>query len=196
MREGDSQVDRRIFLTLCAAGSALTSAQANAASVADIDDVPRRPIIVKPGEAKIYSLGLGEAHILVDGERSQGNWWLGQFREDPGFMTSLHLHPRTTEFFFVLDGVLAVFLDGGWHDLEAGTTAEIPSGTPHAQGNTSGHPVKFVGWGSPAGFEQSFPEIGQLASRITPSSPQWGQEVAKIISRHDTKVLGPPPRRG
>lgn len=152
-------------------------------------------MIVTPDQAHIYSHGLGEARILVDGGRSGGTWWLGQFREDPGFMTSLHLHPQTTEYFFVLDGVLSVFIDGKWCDLGAGTVAEIPHGTSHAQGNTSGQPVMFVGWGSPSGFEQSFAEIDELASRVAPTSPQWGPELAKIVSRHDTKVLGPPPPR-
>jgi len=152
-------------------------------------------MIITPDQAHIYSQGLGEARILVDGERSGGTWWLGQFREDPGFMTALHLHPQTMEYFFVLDGVLSVFLDGKWWDLGTGTVAEIPNGTPHAQGNRGAQPVKFVGWGSPSGFERSFPEISELASRVAPTSPQWGPEIAKIISRYDTKVLGPPPRR-
>lgn len=95
----------------------------------------------------------------------------------------------------MLEGVLAVFLDDKWCDLEAGTVAEIPRGTPHAQGNTSKQAVKFLGWGSPCGFEQAFPEINDLASRIAPSTPQWGPEIVKIITRHDTKVVGPPPRR-
>ena len=45
-------------------------------------------MIITPDQARIFSQGLGQARILVDGERSGGTWWLGQFREDPGFMTS------------------------------------------------------------------------------------------------------------
>lgn len=152
-------------------------------------------MIIRPDQGRTYHQGLGEARILVDGERSGGEWWLGHFREDPGFMTSLHLHPLTSESFFVLEGVLSVFLEDKWCDLAAGTVAEIPHGTAHAQGNTSGQSVKFVAWGRPAGFEQAFAEIDELASRISPSNPQWGPEIGRIISRHDTQVLGPPPRR-
>jgi len=152
-------------------------------------------MIIKPGEAHVYSQGLGEAHILVDGERSGGAWWLGQFREDPGFMTSLHFHHQTDEQFFVLDGVLSIYVDGMWHDLQPGTVAMVPHGTPHAQGNAGKQPVRFLGSGNPAGFERFFPELHELVSRIPPSNPQFGPEVAKILSRHDTKVLGPPPPR-
>lgn len=153
-------------------------------------------MIVKPDQARVYSQGLGEAHILVDGERSGGAWWLGQFREDPGFMTGLHFHYQTDEQFFVLDGVLSVYLDGNWHDLEAGTIAVVPHGTPHAQGNTGHKPVRFLGSGNPAGFEAFFPELDKLVSRVPHSDPAFGIEVAKILVRYDTKPLGPPPPRG
>lgn len=151
--------------------------------------------IVTPNQARVYSQGLGEARILVDGELSGGAWWLGQFREDPGFMTSVHLHPQADEEFFVLEGVLSVYLDGTWHDLEAGTIAVIPRGTPHAQGNAGNSPVTFVGSGRPAGFERFFPELDDLVSRLSPSDPTFAGEVSRLLSRHDTQVLGPPPAR-
>jgi len=185
-------MDRRIFLAMCAASSMLTTARARAFET--VSDA--RAIVITPEEAHVYSQGLGEAHILVDTERSNGAWWLGQFREDPGFTTSLHLHPVQTEYFFILDGVLAVFLDGAWHDLKAGTIAEVPAGKAHAQANHEAQAVKFVGWGAPSGFEKAFPEIDKLAARLSTSTPQRGPELAKIVSRHDTKVLGPPPPRG
>ncbi len=152
-------------------------------------------MIVKRDEAQVYSQGLGQARILVDGERSGGAWWLGEFREDPGFMTLLHSHLVTDERFFVLEGVLSLYVDGTWFDLEKGGVAEVLHGTPHAQGNTQSQPVRFLGSGNPSGFERVFPEIDALASRISALDPQFGMEISKIISRHDTKVLGPPPRR-
>jgi mannose-6-phosphate isomerase-like protein (cupin superfamily) len=152
-------------------------------------------MIIKPDEARVYSQGLGEARILVDGERSGGAWWLGQFREDPGFMTSLHFHHQTDEQFFVLDGVLSVYLDGKWQDLEKGTIAVVPHGTPHAQGNAGKQPVRFLGSGNPSDFERFSPDLHELVLRLSPSDPQFGAEVAKVLSRHDTKILGPPPPR-
>lgn len=151
-------------------------------------------MIVSPEQAQVYSQGLGEAHILVNGERSGGAWWLGQFREDAGFMTLLHLHPEMDECFFVLHGVLSVFIDGTWHDLKAGTFALVPRGTAHAQGNTSKEPVHFVGGGSPGGFARFFVELDEIARRVPPG-PQFGAEIAKIMPKYDTKPLGPPPRR-
>ena len=152
-------------------------------------------MIVTPNEARVYSQGLGEAHILVDGERSAGAWWLGEFREDPGFMTALHFHYQQDEQFFVLEGVLSVYVDGKWHDLEPGTVAVVPHGMHHAQGNTGTKPVRFLGSGNPAGFERFFAELDKLVARIRPTDPQFGAEVAKILVRYDTKPLGPAPAR-
>lgn len=100
-------------------------------------------LIVTRNETPIYSQGLGEARILIDGERSGGAWWLGDFREDPGFMTGLHFHYRQDEQFFVLEGVLSVYVDGKWLDLEPGTVAVNPHGMHHAQGNMGKKPVRF-----------------------------------------------------
>lgn len=151
-------------------------------------------LVVTPEQARVYSQGLGEAHILVDGERSGGVWWLGQFREDPGFMTLLHLHPQMDEYFFILQGVLSVYIDGTWHDLKSGTFALVPRGIPHAQGNTGKEPVHFIGAGSPGGFAQFFIELDRIAKRVPPG-PQFGAEIAKIMPKYDTKPLGPPPAR-
>lgn len=151
--------------------------------------------IITAEEAPVYSQGLGEARILVGGAQSDGAWWLGRFREDPGFMTPLHVHPDADEEFLILDGVLSIHVDGAWHDLSAGTIAMIPRGLPHAQGNTGQQPAHFIGSGRPAGFERFFPELNELVSRVPPSDPSFRAEVIKVITRHGTTVLGPPPPR-
>ncbi len=186
-------MERRDFLSLCAVAG--VAAAASALQAQEAQSMIVTPMIVTPDQAHVYSQGRGEAHILVDGERSGGAWWLGQFREDPGFMTSLHYHYRQDEQFFVLDGVLSVYLDGKWHDLEAGTFALVPHGAQHAQGNTSNKPVRFLGSGNPAGFERFFPELDKLVSRLSPADPQFGAEVSKILVLYDTKPLGPAPAR-
>ncbi len=156
------------------------------------------PLIVTPDDALVYSQGLGEARIMVGGERSNGVWWMGKFREDPGFMPLLHLHPHMDEYLYVLEGTLSVFIDGMWNDLKAGTFAEVPRGIAHAQGNTGAAPVHFIGGGSPAGFEKFFAELDGIARRVAPGprfGAEFGAEIARIMPKYDTRPLGPPPRR-
>ncbi len=155
------------------------------------------PFTVRTQDVARLSLGLGEMRILIDGAKSQNQWWLGHSEEMPGFMTPLHFHHNMDEYVYVLDGVLAVFTGGQWLDLSSGTFAFLPKGIPHAQGNTSSSPVRFLGAGTPAGFERLFPELDQLAKRVPANTPEFGKEVAKLLSQsqYATTIVGPPPHR-
>lgn len=151
--------------------------------------------IVAPGEARIYRMmGGGEARLLLTGERTHGAWWMGRFREDPGFMTHVHYHPNSDEQVYVLDGVLSVYTDDKWHELGPGTLGVLPRGKPHAQGNRSDKPVHFIGSGAPAGFESFFPEIEALMKRTQPGTPEFMAAFQKIAARCDIVSLGPAPK--
>ena len=154
-----------------------------------------QPLIIRTQDVVAFSQGLGEARILIDGAKSQNEWWLGRFEELPGFMTTLHFHHNMDEYVYVLDGLLSIFTGGQWHDLSSGTFALLPKGIPHAQGNTSSSPVRFLGSGNPAGFERLFPELDQLAKRVPANTPEFGKEVAQLLSQHATTIVAPPPRR-
>jgi mannose-6-phosphate isomerase-like protein (cupin superfamily) len=118
---------------------------------------------------------------------------MGHLREDQGFMTPLHVHPNMDEQLFVLEGTLSFHISGGWHDLTAGPLAVVPRGMPHAQGNRGSQPVLVLGAGNPAGFERVFAAQHKILSRIAPGDPQLPIEIAAILGRYDTQILGPPP---
>jgi len=189
-------VDRRNFFAACGALGALLPTSVGAEQNGAADGASQTaPIIIQADQIPALSMGLGEARIVIDTERSNGAWWLGHFREDAGFTTSLHLHPVQDEQFYVLDGVLSIFLGGAWKDLTAGAYASVPRGTPHAQAAGGRGSVTFMGGGNPAGFERYFPALAELAKNLKPSDPRWPAEVTKVVSRYDTTVLGPPPPR-
>ena len=152
---------------------------------------------ITPEEAKVYSMmGRGEARLLVTGEQSEQAFFLGDFREFPGFVTQLHRHPNTDEQFYVLEGALSMYFDGKWHDFTPGMLGLVPRGTPHAQGNHTKENVRFIGSGNPAGFEKFFPAMDDLIKRgIKPPGPQFLAELTKIYAQCDTEPLGPPPLR-
>jgi quercetin dioxygenase-like cupin family protein len=152
-------------------------------------------MIVLPEDAQVYNmLGGGEARLLATGESTNGAWFMGRFREDPGFMTHLHYHPKTDEQVYVLEGVLSVYLDEKWHELGAGTLGVLPRGKPHAQGNRSDKPVHFIGSGAPAGFEKLFPAVDELMKRLTPGTPEFIAQFQQIMARCDIVSLGPAPK--
>jgi len=154
-----------------------------------------QPLIVRTQDVAGFSQGLGEMRLLIDGAKSENKWWFGHCEEFPGFMTPLHFHHNMDEFVYVLDGVLSIFMGGEWYGLSSGTFAVLPKGIPHAQGNTSSSPVRFLGAGTPAGFERLFPQLDQLAKRVPAGTPEFGKEVASFLSQLQTTIVGPPPRR-
>jgi len=153
------------------------------------------PFVISAGQARMYNLCFGEARILVDGECSGGSCWMGVFRQDPGFVTPLHLHPNTDEYLFVIDGVLSVYITGKWYDLEGGSVAVVPHGAPHAQCNAGKQSTRLFGFGNPAGFEHFFAAQHELLGRLSPSAPQYFSEMAKLLRGYDTEVIAPPPAR-
>lgn len=128
-------------------------------------------MIIPPDDARVYNMaGGGEARLLLAGDKTGGAWWMGRFREDPGFMTQLHYHAKTDEQVYVLEGILSVYADGAWHELGPGTLGVLPHGKPHAQGNRSDKPVHFLGSGAPSGFENLFPAVDALMKQFQPGT--------------------------
>jgi quercetin dioxygenase-like cupin family protein len=183
-------------LTIHRALSQFVRAQENPLS-SSTKPAPTSATVITPEQAKVYSMmGRGEARLLVTGQQSEQAFFLGDFREFPGFLTQLHRHPNTDEQFYVLEGVLSMYFDGQWHDFTPGMLGLVPRGTPHAQGNHTKANVRFIGSGNPAGFEKLFPAVDDLIKRgIKPPDPQFFAELAKIWPKCDTEPLGPPPPR-
>jgi len=185
---------RRQFLEFSALAAVAVPAKEVMAMRSPDPQVSAIQMIVTPEEAQVYNmLGGGEVHLLATGEQTNGAWFMGRFREDPGFMTHLHYHPNTDEQLYVIEGVLSVYIDEKWHELRPGTLGVLPRGKPHAQGNRSNKPVHFVGSGAPAGFEKLFPAVDALMKRVKPGTPEFIAEFQQIMSRCDIVSLGPAP---
>ena len=188
-------MDRRQFLEMSAFAAIAVPPKETLAMQSVREERPASAMIITPEEAHVYSmLGGGEARLLLTGERTGGAWWMGRFREDPGFMTHLHYHPNTDEQVYVLDGVLSVYSDEKWHELGPGTIGVLPRGKPHAQGNRSDKPVHFLGSGSPSGFEKLFPAVDALMKRLQPGTAEFLAEFQKIAAGCDIVSLGPAPK--
>ena len=183
-------MDRRQFVRMSALSAlAAPLREAIAMPTSDVS-----AMFVTPEEAQVYNMfGGGEAHLLATTENTSGIFWMGRFREDPGFMTNLHYHPHTDEAVYVLEGVLSVYYAEQWHQLGPGTLGVLPRGKPHAQGNRSDEPVHFIGSGTPAGFEKLFPAVDALMKRLTPGTPEFMAEFRKILPSCDIVPLGPAP---
>jgi uncharacterized cupin superfamily protein len=152
-----------------------------------------KPLLVRPDGGHLYSSGKGETRILVGTEQSQGRWWLGTQLFEPGRKTFLHLHFGFDEQFYVLEGTLSLWLEDHWIDLSAGAIAEAPRRNPHALGNRTSAPLRFLLMGEPAGFERYFADLEVIVHRLPYASPEFLDELAKVYTKYDSKLLGPSP---
>ena len=99
----------------------------------------------------------------------------------PNAATPLHYH-AAIEIFLVASGRLRLVCGGQGLDLDAGSSAVVPSGAHHGFVNLSGGPVRLLAIFSPGGVDRLF---AQLAA--TPPE-QWSD----LARRFDTVIVGPP----
>lgn len=150
--------------------------------------------ILPSDNARVYDMGGGEARIIVGAEQSGGAFWLGTFRVDPGRLSWLHVHHSADEQFYVLEGVVSMWMDDRWHDLSPGSLGVVPRGTPHAYGNRTKQAMRFLNSGNPAGFERFFADIDKVVRRFPYGSPEFLAELKKIYPKYDTEILGSAPQ--
>jgi len=133
-----------------------------------------------PGTAKPYVLAQGEGEkslvfdqlfeILLTGDETSDQFGAWTMKARQGDRIPAHVHHRTHEFFYVVDGEITVWMDdqADYHSkstLVTGDFAFVPAGLVHAFKieNTS----TVFGAGT-AGFERFFHAIGQKTEATEP----------------------------
>lgn len=62
----------------------------------------------------------------------------------PGTFEKRHFHSVARQFFFVLQGVLSIELEGETHNIRTQQGLEIPPGSKHQARNDTDSPVEFM----------------------------------------------------
>jgi quercetin dioxygenase-like cupin family protein len=108
-----------------------------------------------------------------------------------------HFHPRQKESWNILEGELAVLLEGEWRTLGEGESLSIPPNTVHTLRNRSGRVVGFRDVHEPALDFQAYIEAlhrlaaaGKITSRMSPSTLIHG---AMVLRQHRTTQLSASP---
>jgi quercetin dioxygenase-like cupin family protein len=140
--------------------------------------------------------GLGGLLLFkVSAAQTGGRWAMVEERMPRGCATPLHVHPEDEETFIVLEGELAIWVDGAWTRAPAGSVAHIPAvRRPHAWKVESelartlvltspGHESFYRAASEPAPAAIQPPNAGQVdVERIRP-----------IARAHGVEFLGPTP---
>ena len=148
------------------------------------------PVIASDTPSQPYDAGT--LRVLVPSSATDGRFSVVELTEHPPYRTPAHVHPEMDESFYVLEGMLALEIDGRSHRLPAGSFVHIPRGTVHAQGSADDRPVRLLTTFSPGAFEQFFIDRVALAKSVQRSDPGFQQKILEIVRRYP-RWLAPPP---
>jgi quercetin 2,3-dioxygenase len=136
-------------------------AQYAPATEAADDAVPagQAPFFLRAGEGPRHELGGQLQTLLVGADQTDGKLTMTTVELCKGPGLPAHLHERTHEALMVIEGRLALTLDGTEHVLGRGDTASIPAGTEHAY-RGDGHYTKVLTMSAPGGLERLIATAG------------------------------------
>jgi mannose-6-phosphate isomerase-like protein (cupin superfamily) len=101
----------------------------------------------------------------------------------PGFPGPVrHRHAQLTDIFYVLEGELAIELEGAWRILGPGSFVLVPPGVAHTFANRGPAPARVLNIQQPAGLEQYLKEA---VRRMVEGHPWSPSEMAEIAAQYD-----------
>ena len=97
------------------------------------------------------------------------------------WIAPLHIHHADDEAWYVLEGSLRFLLGDEIVEANAGTTVFAAKGTPHAYGNPSPEPARYL--------LVLTPKIERLIERI--HEGDW-RDIGELFREYDSELLPPP----
>jgi quercetin dioxygenase-like cupin family protein len=133
--------------------------------------------------------------IKATAEQTGGEFFLMEELASRGMATPLHVHPRDDESFYILEGELTFYLEGGQPiPASAGSFVHIPKGNfPHAF-QVDSETARFLVLTTPAHehFIRAAAEPAQSRT-IPPQEPPDMEKVRAAAAEYGVEILGPPP---
>ncbi len=125
----------------------------------NIDEQLREPVVLGPGEGRVYPMGRIAAVFKADGAEtaqrySISEWWLEAHTKGPG----AHAHPED-DVFYVIAGTMSVLVGERWIDAAPGTFVLVPGGITHDFENRGAVRAGVLNVSAPGPFEPDMPGI-------------------------------------
>jgi quercetin dioxygenase-like cupin family protein len=126
-------------------------------------------------------------------EETGGAFLMFQDDLDAGKATPLHRHPASDETFYMLEGEIALYVDGEQRQLAAGGIAIIPRGIPHAFMVTSAQ-ARMLCLQTPGSGETFYRRASEPAVQgESPAPIDFDRIREAAIHTGAIEILGPPP---
>ncbi|MFI6345465.1 cupin domain-containing protein [Streptomyces sp. NPDC050560] len=167
---------------------------------------PPEGLLVPPGQGRTVRTAAQQVTYKVTGSHSRIASSF-EVTVPPGFDVGAHVHARSEELFYVLEGELDVLAFEplvrtrdrwqGWRSAAGsrvvratpGTVIAVPPGCPHAFANPTGSPAKmFFQASPPPDHERYFDELLEILSA---EGPPDHRAIAELRLRYDIEQLTP-----
>jgi mannose-6-phosphate isomerase-like protein (cupin superfamily) len=137
-------------------------------------------VLVRSAETDAVRLGDVRIGFLAEAGEALGAIGLAEYTAPPSFPgPPAHVHDRTWDAYYVLEGRLRMRLGEESRDLEPGDLLAVPPGTVHGFANTlTDASTRFLGLHAPGGFERYFREAA-AAFGNGPPDPDAMREIAR-----------------
>ncbi|HEV2322674.1 MAG TPA: cupin domain-containing protein [Terracidiphilus sp.] len=109
----------------------------------------------------------------------------------PGFATPYHVHHREDEAFYIIEGEVAVILNGAWKRFGPGAYVYGPREIPHGFKVVGKVPARMLVFCTPGGFENFVLGLGQPLD--DPPAPPDMSKLIAAAARAGIDILGPLP---
>jgi mannose-6-phosphate isomerase-like protein (cupin superfamily) len=142
--------------------------------------------VLGPGAGERLSAGASSEIVIKAGsEQTAGSLFLSETTVAPGFPgPPPHRHSTLHDMFYVLEGTLSVQLGDEITPFGPGSFVCVPPGTVHTFSNPGEHPVRFLNFSTPGGFENYMRELGAAAA----AGPLTREGMGEIASRYDVQL--------
>jgi mannose-6-phosphate isomerase-like protein (cupin superfamily) len=121
----------------------------------------RKPLIIAPDQGGHYGMGRMSAVFKAHGAETQSGYFKSEGWREPNTRgPGTHAH-SDEHVFYVIEGTVAVELDGQWREAPRGSYLVIPGGTPHDFENRGALRAGSISINVPGGFENMMPRLLQ-----------------------------------
>jgi mannose-6-phosphate isomerase-like protein (cupin superfamily) len=135
------------------------------------------------GEGNVYARANVATCKIMAGD-TDGTFEIFDEQCKPGFESRLHMHSKSFQVCYVVDGSGEFQLGDETFHAKKGACVNIPPGVPHKVGSKEGMRMLMVY--SPPGLEGMMKAMKSLS----PEQLADGALTSKLLAEHDTMVLG------
>ena len=141
-------------------------------------------VIVRTADTDAVGVSGTRIGFLANADEALDAMGLIEYKAPPSFPgPPPHVHGRTWDAYYVLQGRLALMLGDERRELGPGDVAAVPPGTAHGFANPLDTPTRFLDIHAPGGFERYFREVAAALG----DGPLDPAAMAQIASRYDVR---------